>query len=103
MDIEIHVSHFPPGTSKWNRIEHRLFCFITKNWQGKPLIDINTTVNLIASTNTKNGLKVKCVVDDKDYTVGMKIPDEEYEKIIIERDEINPLWNYTIKGLQKGK
>jgi len=73
MDIEIHVSHFPPGTSKWNRIEHRLFCFITKNWQGKPLIDINTTVNLIASTNTKNGLKVKCVVDDKDYTVGMKI------------------------------
>ena len=99
--IEVHVSHFPPGTSKWNKVEHRLFCFITKNWQGKPLIDINTTVNLIAATKTKNGLKVKCVVDDNNYKTGLKIDDEVYRKIDIIKDETNPSWNYIIKGFKQ--
>ena len=98
--LEIHVSHFPPGTSKWNKVEHRLFCFITKNWQGKPLIDINTTVNLIAATKTKKGLNVKCVVDDNSYETGLKLDEDTYEKINITRDEINPSWNYVIKGLK---
>ena len=61
--LEVHVSHFPPGTSKWNKIEHRLFCFISKNWAGQPLIDIETVIDLIGSTTTKQGLKVKCILD----------------------------------------
>lgn len=100
--LEIHVSHFPPGTSKWNKVEHRLFCFITKNWQGKPLIDINTTVNLISSTKTETGLEVKCVVDNQTYETGLKVSDKEFETIDIEKDDINPSWNYIIKGFKKG-
>lgn len=99
--LEIHVSHFPPGTSKWNKVEHRLFCFITKNWQGKPLIDINTTVNLISSTKTKNGLKVRCVVDENKYEIGETVSDQ-YDKINIVRDETNPQWNYIIRGFVSG-
>lgn len=99
--LEIHVSHFPPGTSKWNKVEHRLFCFITKNWQGKPLIDINTTVNLISSTKTETGLVVKCVVDNRIYETGLKVSDDEFETIDIEKANINPSWNYVIKGFKK--
>lgn len=101
MGIEVQVSHFPPGTSKWNKIEHRLFCFITKNWQGKPLIDINTTVNLIASTKTNNGLVVKCEVDENDYETGLKITDEEFAKIDIEFFGPNKSWNYMIRGFKR--
>lgn len=101
INVDIQVSHFPPGTSKWNKVEHRLFCFITKNWQGKPLIDINTTVNLISSTKTKNGLTVKCEVDDNNYDTGIKIPDEEFAKIDIEKMGPNESWNYIIHGFQK--
>ena len=100
LNVEIHVSHFPPGTSKWNKIEHRLFCFITKNWAGKPLIDINTTVNLIGSTKTEKGLKVKCVVDNNLYETGIKRTDDEMTNIDIVRDDINPNWNYVIKGFK---
>lgn len=99
--LEIHVSHFPPGTSKWNKVEHRLFCFITKNWQGKPLIDINTTVNLIQSTKTDGGLKVKCEIDENNYETGLKVNDEDFEKIDIERTGPNTSWNYIIYGLKK--
>ena len=99
--LEIHVSHFPPGTSKWNKVEHRLFCFITKNWQGKPLIDINTTVNLISSTKTETGLSVKCVVDNQIYQTGLKVSDDDFETIDIERASVNPSWNYVIKGFKK--
>ena len=101
LGLEVQVSHFPPGTSKWNKIEHRLFCFITKNWQGKPLIDINTTVNLISSTKTKNGLVVKCEVDDNIYETGLKISDEESERIDIEKNGPNTSWNYIIRGFKK--
>ena len=82
------------------KVEHRLFCFISKNWQGKPLIDINTTVNLISSTKTKNGLVVKCVVDKNKYDTGIKISDDLFEKIDIVPDDINPDWNYVIKGFK---
>ncbi len=94
--LEIHVSHFPPGTSKWNKIEHRLFCYISKNCVGKPLYDIKTAVNLIGSTTTKKGLTVKCIVDRKVYEKGLKVTDEEKEKINITFVGDMP-WNYIIK------
>ena len=75
------MSHFPPGTSKWNKVEHRLFCYITKNWQGRPLTSIETVVNLISSTTTKTGLKVICQVDENEYKCKIKVEDKEFEKI----------------------
>ena len=75
--LTIHVSHFPPGTSKWNKVEHRLFCYITKNWQGQPLVDIQTAVNLIGSTTTSAGLKVICKADYNDYPLSKKVSDED--------------------------
>ena len=95
--LEIHVSHFPPGTSKWNKIEHRLFCYISKNWEGKPLLDIETVVNLIGSTTTKEGLEVVCVVDEKTYLTGIKISEEQKENINIEFLGPNEKWNYVIR------
>ena len=96
--LEVHVSHFPPGTSKWNKIEHRLFCYISKNWAAQPLIDIQTVIDLIGSTTTEQGLKVKCVLDEREYPTGIKVQDEDYERIDIER--IDPMrdWNYIIRG-----
>lgn len=99
-DLEIHVSHYPPGTSKWNKVEHRLFCYITKNWAGKPLIDINTIVNLISSTTTEKGLEVKCVVDTNTYQTGLKADDEMMSKIDIETIGPNESWNYIIRGFK---
>lgn len=100
--LEIYVSHFPPGTSKWNKIEHRLFCYISKSWEGKPLIDIPTVVNLIGGTTTTEGLVVKCIVDSNEYRTGIKVSDEEYDKIDIERLTEMKDWNYIIRGFQKG-
>ena len=99
--LDIHVSHFPPGTSKWNKIEHRMFCYITKSWEGKPLIDIQTVVNLITGTRTKAGLKVNCVVDENIYERGIKVSDEEMASI-----DITPIgefaqWNYAIHGFKQ--
>jgi hypothetical protein len=95
--IEIHVCHFPPGTSKWNKIEHRLFCYISKRWQGKPLIDIESAINLIGSTTTKTGLKVICQRDDTIYEVAKTVSDKDFESIKI--DKIVPFenWNYSFK------
>lgn len=98
--LEIHVSHYPPGTSKWNKVEHRLFCYITKNWAGKPLIDINTIVNLISSTTTAKGLEVKCVVDRNTYQTGLKANDEMMSRIDIEAVGPNESWNYVIRGFK---
>ena len=92
--LEIHVSHFPPGTSKWNKIEHRLFCYISRNWAGKPLIDIRTVVNLIGSTTTKNGLKVRCVVDYNQYPTGIKISEKQMACIDIQYPDYDNSWNY---------
>lgn len=95
--LEITVCHLPPGTSKWNRIEHRLFCHITKNWRAHPLTSYETIVNLIAHTTTKKGLKVKAEIDSKKYAVGKKVSKEEMNALIMTRHEINPQWNYTLK------
>jgi len=95
--LEIHMSHFPSGTSKWNKIEHRLFCYITKNWQGKPLISIETAVNLISSTTTASGLKVKCVVDTRKYELKQKITDEQAETINLQACGQFGDWNYIIR------
>jgi transposase len=95
--IEIHVSHLPPGTSKWNKVEHRLFCFISKNWQGKPLIDVETAIELIGSTTTKTGLKVICQRDDNVYELSIAVSDDEYDSINIERIAPFDSWNYIIK------
>lgn len=94
--LEIHVSHFPPGTSKWNKIEHKLFCFISKKWQGQPLINIETVVNLISDTKTSKGLTVKCVVDKNKYELKRQVTDEDYAKIRLERCSILGDWNYII-------
>ncbi len=79
--LTITVCHFPPGTSKWNKIEHRLFSFVTKNGRGKPLIDLATIVNLVGSTKTKEGLKIRCELDTKTYPKGIKVPDAQLEKV----------------------
>ena len=99
--LEIHVSHFPPGTSKWNKIEHRLFCYISRTWEGKPLIDIQTIVNLIGSTTTKTGLKVRCVVDYNKYPTGIKISDKQMACIAIQYPDNDNSWNYIIHGFKK--
>ena len=94
--LEIEVSHFPRGTSKWNKVEHRLFCYISKNWQGKPLIDVQTAVDLIGSTKTTTGLEVICVRDDTEYKLARKVSDKEFATIAI--DKVLPFtdWNYKI-------
>ena len=94
--LAIEVSHFPPGTSKWNKVEHRLFCYITKNWQGKPLVDVQTAVDLIGSTRTEAGLKVLCVRDDTEYELAKKVSDDDYDAINIERISPFGTWNYKI-------
>jgi hypothetical protein len=90
------VCHLPPGTSKWNKIEHRLFSFITKNWRGKPLVSYQTIVQLIAATTTKAGLKVKSEIDNNAYPAGIKVTNAEMEAINIQRHQFHGDWNYTI-------
>jgi len=92
----IQVSHFPAGASKWNKVEHRLFCYITKNWQGKPLIDIQTAIDLIGSTRTSHGLKVICVKDDTEYELAKKVSDEDFESINLVNIHPFVAWNYCI-------
>jgi len=95
--LEIAVCHFPPGTSKWNRIEHRLFSFITMNWRGKPLVSLETIINLIGATKTRSGLEVYARLDDGTYPDKIKIPDSEIKAVNLHGDEFHPEWNYTIK------
>jgi len=95
--LTITVCHFPPGTSKWNKIEHRLFSFITKNWRGKPLESHATIVKLIASTTTSAGLKVYCELDDHDYEKGIKVTDDQMAQVKIKRHDFHGEWNYTIR------
>jgi transposase len=94
--LAIAVSHFPPGTSKWNKIEHRLFSFISKNWRGQPLTSLQVIVSLIAGTTTRKGLKVHAEIDDRSYPAGIKVPDEEMDLINIRRDQFHGEWNYEI-------
>jgi hypothetical protein len=95
-NLKIHVRHFPPGTSKWNKIEHRLFSYISKNWRGKPLISREAVVNLIGSTSTTKGLTVEAVLDENEYKTGKKISKSEIESINIQKEKFHPEWNYTI-------
>jgi len=94
--LAIAVSHFPPGTSKWNKIEHRLFSFISKNWRGQPLTSLQVIVSLIAGTTTRKGLKVHAEIDDRSYPAGIRVPDEEMDLINIRREQFHGEWNYEI-------
>jgi len=96
--LDLHVSHFPPGTSKWNKIEHKMFCFISKNWRGKPLISTEVVVNLIASTTTDKGLKIMCELDNNHYEKGIKISDAELQSINIIEADFHGDWNYNINN-----
>ena len=96
-DLVLRILHYPPGTSKWNRIEHRLFCHITQNWRGRPLTDRLAIVELIGATTTKAGLKVECALDERTYEKGIKISDAEMATLNLTGDDFHPEWNYTIK------
>ena len=95
--LEIMVSHYPPGTSKWNKIEHRMFCYISKNWQGQPLVDIETVISLISHTKTEKGLTITCQLDEKIYETGRKISDEELLSLNITPCELLGKWNYIVR------
>jgi hypothetical protein len=94
--LRIAVCHFPPGTSKWNKIEHRLFSFITQNWRGKPLISLQAIVSLIAATTTATGLHVHSELDTASYEPGIKVPDQDIAQVKLRRDKFHGDWNYEI-------
>lgn len=94
--LRVSVCHYPPGTSKWNAIEHQMFSRITQNWRGRPLISHETIVNLIANTTTKTGLKIQCQLDTNKYPIGIKVPKDVLEAVCIERSDFHGEWNYTI-------
>ena len=98
--IPISVSHFPPGTSKWNKIEHRLFSFITKNWRGKPLVSHQVIVDMISATTTKTGLKVKARIDPRQYKTGRRVSNAELAEVHLNPDKFHGEWNYTITPAQ---
>ena len=95
-NLAIYVSHFPAGTSKWNKIEHRLFSYISMNWRGKPLTSLAVILGLINGTTTKAGLTVKAQIDENIYPTGIKIIDEEFKKINIISNQFHSEWNYVI-------
>jgi hypothetical protein len=97
LELELKVRHFPPGTSKWNKIEHRLFCFITKNWRGRPLTSYETIVNLIGSTTTQAGLVVRAALDTNHYETGILVSEEELSRVNCHREQFHGNWNYTIR------
>jgi len=94
--MAISVCHFPPGTSKWNKIEHRMFCHITNNWRGRPLLSRAVIVNLIGNTKTATGLNIKTALDTNTYTIGIKVTDKELAAVQLKPDEFHGEWNYTI-------
>jgi len=97
LGMKLKICHFPPGTSKWNKIEHRLFCFITKNWRGRPLTTYEVIVNLIASTTTRTGLIVRAALDPREYETGIKVSDDDLKHLRITHAKFHGEWNYTIK------
>jgi Rhodopirellula transposase DDE domain len=99
--LEIAVCHFPPGTSKWNKIEHRLFSAITQNWRGKPLVSHETVVNLIAATTTRRGLRVRSELDTSDYPAGLRVSDADMETLYLRRDDFHGEWNYSLLPRQR--
>ena len=94
--LQIRVMHYPPGTSKWNKIEHRLFSYISINWRAKPLVSRQTVIDLIASTTTSTGLKVYARLDPETYPTQIKVTDQQIRAVRLQGDEFHPEWNYTI-------
>ena len=94
--LKIDVSHYPPGTSKWNKIEHKMFSFITANWRGHPLTSLAVIVNLISNTTNSSRLKVRAVVSESRYRTGVTVTDEEMEALSVVYDTFHPEWNYTV-------
>ena len=103
LSIPIQVCHFPPGTSKWNKIEHRLFCHITQNWRGRPLVSHEVIVNLIANTATTKGLTVQAELDTDVYPIGIKVTDEELAQVNLKPADFHGNWNYTIAPKRRKK
>ena len=103
LKIPITVCHFPPGTSKWNKIEHRLFSFIAMNWRGKPLVSLAATVNLIAGTTTQAGLRVRSEIDKRPYPQGVKVTDAQMDQIDLAPHDFHGDWNYTIHPAKAGQ
>jgi hypothetical protein len=97
IEMPVTVCHFPPGTSKWNKIEHRLFSYISMNWRGQPLISHEVVVNLIGSTKTRSGLRVKARLDKKKYPTKIRISDDEMESLNVKPHKFHGDWNYTVK------
>ena len=97
LNLAIHVSHFPPGTSKWNKIEHRLFCHITRNWRGKPLRTLETVVQLIGHTRTVTGLRVKAKLDKRKYRTGAVVTFAEMKALALHQDSFHGEWNYQLR------
>lgn len=95
--LRIHVCHYPPGTSKWNKIEHRMFCHITQNWRGRPLDSVETVVNLIGSTTTSGGLRIRAGLDLNDYEKGIKVTDDELDEVNLRRSRVHGQWNYIVE------
>jgi hypothetical protein len=96
LGLKIHVCHFPPGTSKWNKIEHRMFCHITENWRGRPLVSHAVVVNLIGSTRTRTGLRIQAELDTNTYEKGIKVTNEELAEVRLKRDKFHGEWNYIV-------
>ena len=92
----IEVCHYPPGTSKWNKIEHRMFSFISSNWKGKPLVDYETVVNLISGTKTRKGLQITAKLDPYEYQKGIKVTDDEMKELSLRPKRTHPQWNYSL-------
>jgi transposase len=101
LGFPVSVCHFPPGTSKWNKIEHRLFSYISQNWRGRPLVSHEVIVNLVASTVTGNGLQVRCQLDQNHYPAGRKVTDKELASLHLERDAFHGEWNYSLLPLER--
>lgn len=101
--LQIQVCHFPPGTSKWNKIEHRMFCHITNNWRGKPLLSRQVVVNLIGSVTTQNGLRVQAALDENAYEAGLKVTDAQLAGVNLTRDEFHGEWNYKVSPAKPAK
>ena len=97
LGLTVQVCHFPPGTSKWNKIEHRMFCHITHNWRGRPLLTREVVVNLIGNTTTEEGLRIYAQLDANTYPAGIRVSDQELAELSIERDPFHGEWNYKIR------
>ena len=103
LGLTIHVCHFPPGTSKWNKIEHRMFCHITANWRGRPLTSTATIVQLISNTRTEKGLAISAALDENQYDPGTKVPDRVMATLSVESCDFHGEWNYRIRPVTAHK